>query len=264
MYIFWGLALVLLAGGALLCSAVVVPFLRTRSAVADYFLLSANAMHRSIRIQPPGALETKAVQDLGGEKQAARGLALYLRLPRSLAPHRQSAIVLLGFCGPAGTGGLTRLLGDDDPSVRRAAAASLGRAGDKRAVEPLLEALSDEDCSVKIEAARSLAAGGDRRPVPALIAALRDESSVVRTEAAAALGALGDRRAVPALVRALRDRYWTVRRAAVRSLKRTGGPAVLPEITRVAREDPDYHVRKAAAEAIKRLQSAPPRRSPGQ
>jgi hypothetical protein len=253
LYTLWTVALLLLAGGGLLCYAILGPYVRTSRLLASYRHSRDTSPYR-----PPGAIEILAVKRLGHREEAARQLGLYLRLPEMMTPRRREAVVLLGYCRSAGIEGLKSAMADDDPEVRRAAIRALGETKDPRATEVLVRTLGGADCSARVDAARALARLGDRRTVPALLAAMRDESSVVRTEAATALGALSDRRATPELIRALRDRYWTVRRAAVRSLKSTGGDAVLPEITRVAREDPDYHVREAAAEALRSPQSEPP------
>ena len=74
-----------------------------------------------------------------------------------------------------------------DKEVRRGAAEALGKLGDTRAVEPLIEALGDG-------------------------------SEYVRNSAAGALGKLGDTRAVEPLIEALEDEYGKIRRAAAEAL----------------------------------------------
>jgi HEAT repeat protein len=88
----------------------------------------------------------------------------------------------------------------DDLEVRKRqhAAESLGELGDRRAVEPLLQALQD-----------------------------RGEESEVRAAAAEALGKLGDLRAVEGLLRAATERKekWSVREQARAALRQLGAPA---------------------------------------
>lgn len=81
----------------------------------------------------------------------------------------------------------SRLKKSDSDKARIAAAVSLGRLDDKRAVKPL-------------------------------VLALRDESNVVRAVAASALGGLGDSRALPALRRASQDKDMTVRKRATEAI----------------------------------------------
>ena len=81
-------------------------------------------------------------------------------------------------------------------SVRLHAAEALGKIGDERAVEPLIEALNDEDASVRRGAAVALGRLGAERAVEPLIEALNDEEGHVRRGAAVALGRLGYERAV--------------------------------------------------------------------
>jgi HEAT repeat protein len=90
---------------------------------------------------------------------------------------------------------------------RAQAAFRLGRAKDKRAVEPLIRALRDDDKrGVRQRAMEGLGKLGDSRAVEPLVHALESDSNVfVRCDAAIVLGKLGDRRAVQALTKALKD-----------------------------------------------------------
>lgn len=81
----------------------------------------------------------------------------------------------------------TRLTKSDSDKIRIAAAVSLGRLKDERAIRPL-------------------------------VLALRDKSNVVRAVAAASLGGLGDSRALPALRRASLDKDATVRKRATEAI----------------------------------------------
>ena len=87
---------------------------------------------------------------------------------------------------------LIAALKDKDSDVRNAAAWSLGRLGDKRAVEPFIAALKDKDSNVREAAAEALGELGDKRAVKPLLTALKkDKDSNVRDAAAKALGKLG-------------------------------------------------------------------------
>lgn len=70
----------------------------------------------------------------------------------------------------------------------------------------------------RIAAAVSLGRMKDRRALKPLVRALRDENRVVRAVAAASLGHLGDTKALPSLKRATRDSDATVRRRATQAI----------------------------------------------
>jgi hypothetical protein len=82
-------------------------------------------------------------------------------------------------------------LKDDDPSIREAAVASLGRTGDAAAIEPLISALSDNDWYVRKGAAMALGGIGEPAIGP-LKALLRDESPTLRVLAVLALSETGN------------------------------------------------------------------------
>jgi HEAT repeat protein len=83
-----------------------------------------------------------------------------------------TVVELLGMGRPA-VEILIEYLEDDDWLVREAAADLLGKIGDLRAVEPLMERLSrDKDTGVKELAMKSLGVIGDARPVQLYIEAL--------------------------------------------------------------------------------------------
>ena len=90
------------------------------------------------------------------------------------------------------TTALIPLLRNSDPNVRRLTAQALGRNGDHRAVEPLLETLLDNFAAVRAAGIDALGLLGDRAAVPDLLTALYDESVYVRFAAANALGQIGD------------------------------------------------------------------------
>ncbi|RMH10000.1 MAG: HEAT repeat domain-containing protein [Nitrospirae bacterium] len=83
---------------------------------------------------------------------------------------RQEAVMKLHPIGRPAVEILIEYLHDDDWVVREAAADVLGRIGDVRAVEPLIERLrEDPDTGVKELATKSLGLIGDARPVELLI-----------------------------------------------------------------------------------------------
>ena len=83
---------------------------------------------------------------------------------------RQEAVIKLHPIGRPSVEILIEYLEDDDWVVREAAADVLGKIGDVRSVEPLMERLrKDPDTGVKELATKSLGLLGDARPVELLI-----------------------------------------------------------------------------------------------
>ena len=133
-----------------------------------------------------------------------------LRLSRHESPRvRAEAIAALGvFCPEVESSPraqrLLEAFGDEDPEVRRTAAAAAGDFGLAEARAPLAEALASKD--TRFEAAFALAALKDPRARPVLEAALTDKRT--RLDALEALRRLGDPAARDA-VRALTDAWLT-------------------------------------------------------
>ncbi|KAF0190738.1 MAG: PBS lyase, partial [bacterium] len=98
------------------------------------------------------------------------------------------------------------------------AAYSLGRLGDRQAVEPLMDAVHLDDSRVKNRAIDSLGAIADKRALPILIDTLQDKDRVTRTNSAIALGKIGDKRAVDPLLQTLADPDSNTRRATIQAL----------------------------------------------
>ena len=83
---------------------------------------------------------------------------------------RQEAVIQLHRIGRPAVEILLEYLEDDDWVVREAAADTLGKIGDVRAVEPLMTRLrSDQDTGVKEHAIKSLGLLGDPRPAELFI-----------------------------------------------------------------------------------------------
>lgn len=119
---------------------------------------------------------------------------------------------------------LIRQLNYQDASVRSAAAAALGKLGDKKAVRQLIRLLSSskEDLTVRSAAATALGELGDGQALEPLIMILKEEQSSLRQVAAIALGKLGHLKAVEPLIRAMRDDDSFVREAAATGLAMLG------------------------------------------
>ena len=144
----------------------------------------------------------------------------------------------------------------EDEEIRQAAADALGKIGDSRAVEPLIEVLVEEDIGLVAEAAAAAADAlgkiGDSRAVEPLIGVLDIDRDV--SEAAAwALGEIGDARAVEPLIKTLHeymafadyDGDAEVRYAVERALGKISGPGVDALIRML--DDEDGSIREGAA-----------------
>ena len=146
---------------------------------------------------------------------------------------------------------LINALADDEYQVRQAAAEALGQLGDKRAVDPLIKALVDGHSDVRKAAAEALGQLGDVAVDP-LTKILLDDNSDIRRSAAEALGQLGDKRAVDPLINALADDEYWVRQAAAEALGQLGDKRAVDPLIK-ALVDGHSDVRKAAVKALVQL-----------
>jgi HEAT repeat protein len=168
---------------------------------------AAIAAVRSIALSDEEAsMRTTAVQALRAFPGPETDATLMRVLKDRDVDVRQAAAWLLRDIAQPGTAAaLIEALTDEDMLVRRHIAETLGKLGDRRAVEPLLHVLP----YTLPDAARALGQLGDARAVDALIAVARspqaDHGSESEAAALAALGQLGDPRALPIFVRALRS-----------------------------------------------------------
>jgi hypothetical protein len=115
----------------------------------------------------------------------------------------------------------TLLLDDDDATIRRLAAAALGRLRSEEVGEALASALADRDHGVRRAAARALGRFGGEQAIEALREVLmKERAPAVRQMAAYALSRMDDQSARDALVAARRDR--TLRTIVRAALTRAG------------------------------------------
>lgn len=128
---------------------------------------------------------------------------------------RKYAAVALGKIGDErAINPLLNALNDEDSDVRWKSIVALGDIGIP-AVEPLIKAFENKDWQIKSRAAEVLGKIGDERAVEPLIEALnrkdKYQNKYVRGRIVEALGKIGDERAVEPLIKALDDQYIYVR-----------------------------------------------------
>ncbi|MGD0308409.1 MAG: HEAT repeat domain-containing protein [Acidobacteriota bacterium] len=139
-------------------------------------------------------------------------------------------------------------LNDDSEDAPVAAAAALGAIGDDSAIGALSTVLKGQREDVRMAAAATLAAIGNEAAIGCLSSALKDEHQPVRARAADALGNIKDIRAVEPLILALRDEDTYVQEFACFALEKIAKPAVGP-LTAALQID-DWHVRWLATRIL--------------
>ena len=131
------------------------------------------------------------------------------------------AVDSLTYIGDPATDALIGLLVKGESDVRGLAANALGRIGDKRAVEPLIDALqSYDDLFLRGLAAGALERIGDKLAVEPLIAALKHDDPLMRTVAAWGLGEIRGESAMRPLIKALGDNDPRVGWEAIHALRK--------------------------------------------
>lgn len=116
---------------------------------------------------------------------------------------------------------------DDDPRIRQYLALTLGRLGDKIAVDALIEALADSNLETQLYSVWALGEIRDPRAVDPLLRLVETSDRDLRKMAVYSLGLLQDTRALPALQGALHDRAQDVRWNAALALARLRDPSAI-------------------------------------
>src|SRR5919108_286460 len=135
-------------------------------------------------------------------------------------------------------------LKDENAGVRSAAARSLGRLHDLRAVMPLIAVLADSDAEVRSSAIDALAELEDPRAIGPIAALLKDPVRDVKRNA---LGNMGEQSSVAAITEALGDANADVRQAALNALNNLRAPVETGTLIKLM-TDQNADVRQRAAE----------------
>src|SRR5947208_320389 len=123
---------------------------------------------------------------------------------------------------------------------------------DTTVVRALIARLKDENAGVRGAAARSLARLGDQRAVPPLIDLLADSGPEVRSAAVEALADLGDPRAIGPIAGLLKDPVADVKRNALGALSHFDQAVPTAPVVALL-EDPDADVRHEAIDLLEHL-----------
>jgi hypothetical protein len=253
VYVLWGIALTLLVSTAIFCWLVVVPVWQVRT------IVRASLPKTKLGKGEWKAAALAARERLGGCPAACKKLSAYLSLPEGIAPRREFAAFALGFCGKRAGRQLLTCLRDADTDVRVNAAGSLARLGESGSgAVPhiiIIHASGTGHCTHHYWGEIPVGVGPwPQDAAQVLCNSLKDDSDYVRANAAAALGAMKSRdpAALTALTECLGDGYEVVRLNAAWALGRAGHHQALERLE-VAVKDKDEHVRRAAADALKKI-----------
>jgi HEAT repeat protein/beta-lactamase regulating signal transducer with metallopeptidase domain len=200
------------------------------------------------------ALRAIARQDTGADTGVVN--ALIARLDDENAEVRTAAARSLGRIKDSrAIPGLIGALKDRDSKVRAAAAEALAEFEDARAVAPLAELLNDQSSEVKKTALDALSHFEDQQlPGAAITRLLSDSDPEVRHNAAHLVGRLHDRSSIGQLARLIGDPSPDVRGAAIEALGEVGDPTAATAIV-PALSDANADVRQQAIDAIEQLKA---------
>lgn len=140
VYVWWGVGLALLLALGVFCPFFLRPYLQVRGATGR----AAGSRDALV--------SAEEARLLGTPDEAAAKLGFYSRLPGWIAPHREYAAHLLGWCGPAAVPHLMRSLGDRNAEVRLQAVYAFYEIGDSQAAS-LLSKLAEEDQDERVRKA---------------------------------------------------------------------------------------------------------------
>jgi len=143
-------------------------------------------------------------------------------------------------------------LKDENAGVRRAAAQSLGRLGDVRAVLPLIAVLADSDAEVRAQAIDALADFEDPRAIGPIVALLKDPVADVKHNALNALSHWEHGVPTAPVIALLDDPDAEVRHGAVELLDHLEARSAGSAIARLI-HDPNADVRGAVVQALGNL-----------
>ncbi|HMB24580.1 MAG TPA: HEAT repeat domain-containing protein [Anaerolineales bacterium] len=147
---------------------------------------------------------------------------------------------------------LIEALHDKEGTVRKFAAALLGRLGDPRAIEPLSMALYDMHHEVGKISAEALARFG-APAVEVLAEALRHPEMWIRIHAVEALATIRNSHIAPILLEMLNDPEREVQKHVIQSLGQQKDPRVMAALQKIVANRADRELHTLAKQAIENL-----------
>jgi HEAT repeat protein len=160
---------------------------------------------------------------------------------------RSGAITMIEGMGDGARPLLEKLLRDADSDVRIFSASLMGPSRIREYVRPLISALKDEEINVMHAAAESLGKIGDPRAVEPLLDLLGLETWLL-FPIIQALGKLKDARAVPGIMPLLEDELLS--ELVIEALRLIGDPLAVPHLSKLISEEDEQIAEEAIAAII--------------
>ena len=177
---------------------------------------------------------------------------------------RFNSIFVLGElgekAGPKAVSKITEYLNDEDWSVRREAARSLGKIGHiaSSSIPRLADLINEKEVTIRSSVVNSLGriCVATEECIDILKNGLKDKDESVRTESAKSLGLLGPDafEVIPDLTKSMRDPNWTVRTASAEAISGIGKNTIKSIPTLIhALSDDDWRVRNRVISTLAQI-----------
>ena len=157
--------------------------------------------------------------------------------------------VMSKFDTPIVNESLSKLLSDENKSVRLAALEGLSSSNKVMEVEDLCKLINDPDFNVQNKAIEAIVKINHPKTVLYLIPHLKDESEYTRRAAVEVLNEIASKESVKDLFNAIRDEDWWVRSRAADALGKIGGKRVVQAVIHLIKDDDEF-IRRSAIEII--------------
>jgi len=197
---------------------------------------------RQLKNAPDRNTRLRALQKVAtsGSRHTARVLAEALTHRADDSIDTEAILDAMIRLGEQATGPLIAVLNEHKGprSFRAHVLSALGKIGDLRAVDPIIEFLQNAPVFYRVDAIRALGTLRDARAVPILTQTFKNKSCYFRRETIKALGAIGGSRALSVVAEGINDPSTEVRAAAIEALESFGPltPDLLCQIQRVRSE----------------------------
>ncbi len=153
------------------------------------------------------------------------------------------------FDKPVVNESLSKLLSDENKSVRLAALEGLSNSSKEIDIEKLCSLINDPDYKVQTKAIEAIVKIKHPKTVYYLIPHLKDESEYTRRAAVEVLNEIASKDSVKDLLNAIKDEDWWVRSRAADALGKIGGKRVVNAVIQLIKDDDEF-IRRSAIEII--------------